>query len=480
VGVERIFAYRLRRAHHHNVPETTPVSPDLAQPLCSRGTIGRKPALLRILGVLFGLAVAIGSMIGAGILRTPGSVAAAVPDIALILALWVFGAVHSALSANVVAELFTAIPRAGGVYIPVRRAFGDAGAMMVGWTDMINSAAATSALALAGVDFLALAWPRAGERPLSLAVILIAGLFAVNAMGVREGRAAQIAATAVKLAILAVIAVGALFLPAAAAPAAASISPALGVAGLIAAYQLISGAYSGWPNPIYFVEEDVAPSRNLPRALFGGIIAVGLVYLAVNAAVLHVFSVADLGRSQIPVGEIIRRLVGPAGPLVLGLTGFVLILGCCNAGLMVAPRIVFGLARDKLFPSIGAQVSRGGTPQIGLALITITSALLVLTGSFEAAFRVVAATGVLAILALDVSLFVLRWREPGLNRPYRAALYPFLPALALLLDGAFFAAILWFDPLSGAITAATLVAATIAWFMMRRMRRAAALSRLAD
>src|ERR1700742_2655613 len=90
--------------------------------------------LLRILGVSFGIAVAIGGMIGAGILRTPSAIAAQVADARLILLLWVLGAVHAALEANVVSELATAIPRAGGFYVYAHRAFGDVGGLVVGWT----------------------------------------------------------------------------------------------------------------------------------------------------------------------------------------------------------------------------------------------------------------------------------------------------------------------------------------------------------
>lgn len=167
------------------------------------------------------------------------------------------------------------------------------------------------------------------------------------------------------------------------------------------------------------------------------------------------------------MGALIGRLVGQAGPSLLGIIGFTLIIGCCHAGLMVAPRIVFGLARDGLIPRAVAQVSRSGTPQVGLAIIALGSAALAVTGSFEAAFRVVATTGVAMALVVDLTFFGLRRREPELTRPYRARLYPWLPALALLLDLAFLGSILWFDPLSGLITVGTLGAVSIVWLVVR-------------
>ena len=438
---------------------------------------GEGAGLLRVLGLVSGLAVGVGSMIGAGILRTPGSIAQLTPSVWMIMGLWAVAGVHSVLGANVAAELFTEVKLAGGVYVPVRRAFGDIGGALIGWTDIVNQGASTAAGALAGVDFLALAWAGAHDRMLQIAVGLIVGLFVVNALGVREGRAAQVAMTAAKFLILVIIVAGALLLP----PIASQSAPAAGavsIAGAVAAYQLILGVYSGWVNPAYLVEEDVAPNRNVPRVLFGSVAAVAALYLAINLVLLRIFSVPALAGMEIPVGTIIGRLTGSAGTALLGLTGFLMIIGNCNAGLMIAPRIIFGLARDGLFPRWGMQVSSSGTPQMGLALVALLSVALVATGSFDAAFRLVAATGVLTYVALDLSLFAIRIREPALARPFQAVGYPLLPLTAALLDMAIFAAILWFDPMSGTITLGSLLVVAAVWsalsFARKRHSRARA------
>lgn len=425
--------------------------------------------LLRILGIVTGLAVGVGSMIGAGILRTPGTIAQLTPSFWVIVGLWIAAGVHSLLGANVAAELFTELKQAGGVYVPVRRAFGNVGGALIGWTDIVNQGASTAAGALAGVDFLALAWPAAHDRMLQTAVAMILGLFLINVIGLREGRAAQVGMTVAKFVILLIIVAGALLFPPvnfAPTPVAATMS----VAGAVAAYQLIIGVYSGWINPAYLVEEDVAPDRNVPRVLFGSVVAVALVYVAINLVLLRMFSVPELAGLQIPVGTIIDRLTGSAGTALLGMTGFLIIVGNCNAGLMIAPRIVFGLSRDGLFPRWGMQVSRSGTPQLGLTLIAILSVVLVATGSFEAAFRLVAATGVLTYVALDLALFAIRFREPGLERPFPARGYPWLPAAATLFDTGIFLAILWFDPVSGLITMGSLAVVAAAWGAIAIMR----------
>ncbi|HMI41312.1 MAG TPA: APC family permease [Sphingomicrobium sp.] len=429
------------------------------------------PHLLKLLGVVFGLAVGIGTIIGGGILRTPGAVAAEIPSFWWIIGLWLFGAVHAWLGANLSAELFTSVPKAGGMYVPVRRAFGDLPAMVVGWSDVLNNSAALAALAIAGAEFLALASPSAAGWKLTLAILLILVLLAINALGLREGRAAQVATTALKVGLLMAIVAAAISLPAVPVSTLVNAAPAIGVAGMIAAYQLVYGAYTGWITPVYFVEEDVAPGRNLPRSLMLSVLAVGAVYVALNLALLHSIPIAELGKLDIPVGDLLGRLFGQLGTVILGITGFVIILGCCNGVIMMTSRIIYGLARDGLFPHHGMRVNRGGTPWVGLLFAGIAAVAMTTTGSFEAAFRLMGALAVVGFVVVDLSIFALRRREPHLARPFAAIGYPLLPALTLLLDIGLTVAIIWYDPTSGLITLGLLAAALPVWFLTAPFRR---------
>lgn len=95
--------------------------------------------LLKILGVTFGIAVTIGGMIGLGILRTPGAVAGQLGGFCLILAVWILGGLYAILGTIAVAELSTSLPTAGGWYVSVRRAFGDYGGFVAGWSDWLSA-----------------------------------------------------------------------------------------------------------------------------------------------------------------------------------------------------------------------------------------------------------------------------------------------------------------------------------------------------
>ena len=156
----------------------------------------------------------------------------------------------------------------------------------------------------------------------------------------------------------------------------------------------------------------------------GLVLAVAALYLIINFVLLRVNGVSSLGSQECPLGSAHCAPDRHICPALLGISGLILIIGCCHAGLMVAPRIAFGLARDGFIPRFAAQVNRPGTPQISLAIITLASAALAVTGSFEAAFRVVATTGVALSLLLDLVFFALRHRDPKFDRPYRGACTP--------------------------------------------------------
>jgi amino acid transporter len=424
--------------------------------------------LHRVLGLAFGLAIGVGSMIGSGILRTPGAVAERLPDAGLLMLLWLFGGIHALLGANVLAELMTSIPKAGGLYVPSRRAFGEFGGVLVGWTDFLSNVAGVAALAIASAEFLGILWPPARDNMTALALALLLLFVGLNWLGIREGSAAQQIGSLLKFLLLCLL-IAAIFVAVPAAPPASAVpASALAPMAALVAYQLVYGAFSGWHNPIYFAEEDKEPARNLPRALLISILLVTGTYLAMNAALLHALPIAALARSTVPVETVVTALAGPTGTLVVGVVGSVIVLSCLNALVMACPRVLYGLGRDRLFLHGATRVNRGGSPTVALAVTGIVAAGLVLTGGFETVFLLMGSFTIFVFVMTDASLFVLRRREPDLPRPYRARLYPWLPALVLLLDLALLALFVAADARSGVVMAVLISAAIpIAWLLRR-------------
>lgn len=391
--------------------------------------------LLRILGVAFGVAVTLGNMIGSGILRSPASIAASVGSVGLILLLWLLGALHSAIDANVFVEMGTALPQVGGPYVFSRRALGDIGGLVVGWSIWCSKLAGIAAGAVSFANFFAILVPTAEPRQAGIAVAVQLVLYGANILGLREGRALQEATSFLKAVALLGFAVAAVF---AVPPEATALLPSPAAAitwvGIAGAYKLIRGAYSGWDAPLYFSEESQTPAKTLPRALFWGLGFTSILYLVVNASLLYALGPQRVAQSALPFMAVLQPLAGPLASAIFAVGAMITVLSMANANIMSAPRILFALSRDRLLPRQLAFVNAGGSPQLALLMTGVGSIALAATGSFVIVFGLIGTLDTVAGLLVIVAFFVLRRREPDLARPFRALGYPLLPALALAVE----------------------------------------------
>lgn len=390
--------------------------------------------LLRILGFTFGIAVLVGETVGVGIMRTSGPTAGRLQEPALIYLVWLGVGVFVLMTANTLAELATAIPRAGGPYVYVRRAFGDYLGFVCGWSDYAVEVLAPAYLAIACSEFLAGVWPAlAGHEPLTASGIIV--LFvALNSLGLRTSSAAQQTVALLKVLLLAGLVLAAFVAPGA-APHAASVAPAAHAAGVVAivvSMQIVLEVYGGFPAPCYFSEETTDPGRTVPRALLYGVLLVIGIYLAVNAALLHILTPAELGPSKLAAADALAAVYGPRARVVVTLLATVAALGVLNTCVLLAPRILYGMSRDGLFPRFGTSVTARGVPLATLWLGAAISIAVANAGGFDTLYSVAAFLNACAYLLCGAALFVLRRREPDLPRPYRAVGFPWIPGIALL------------------------------------------------
>lgn len=432
--------------------------------------------LLRILGVGFGIAAGVGTMIGAGILRAPASIAANVPNAWIILALWIAVTLVATLGANIIAELASAIPRDGGVYAYVQRAFGDVAGLPIGWTMWMGNVAGISALTMAFADFLGSVWQLGTGAKIAVALAVQAVLYCFNYLGVREGRFTTQLTSALKgLALIAFVVIALVFAPDVATPVVHShaATGTISFVALIGAYQLIDGAFAGWDAPSYFAGENEDAARSVPRALFGGIAVTGGLYLAVVAALLYALGAVGMGATDLPFSLVLAKLGGPAtGTIVAGIA-MLIVISCANTIIMAAPRFLYALTEDGLLPRAVARVNKGGTPDVALLMTAAATTALTLTGSFDLVFGLIATLAAASFIFCYSAFFVLRWREPELHRPYRAIGYPVLPAISLFIAVASFTLYMSTNPF-GAVYAVGLWAACIPLAMLARRTRAAA------
>ncbi len=437
--------------------------------------------LHKVLGFSFALAIGMGNVIGAGIMRTPGAVVDNAPSQAIVMGLWVLGGIHCLLLANITSELITALPKAGGSYVPVRAAFGDALGLMAGWSDWLAAIASVAALGVVCANFIAMILPATAAYTVTIAIAFAAISFVVNLIGVKASAFAEIGGSLLKFLFLCFI-IGAIFLsPPLPLDAAEASGPTIGAAapvsliGILIAYQLIYGAYGGWSGSIYFVEEDAKATSHLPRAMFLTVCTIIIVYVLLNAALFHALPIDALRGSDLPAATALAVVFGPLSGKIVAGCAVLLAANALHGNLMLSPRILYGLGRDGLFPRVATRVNQTGTPDVALILGFALAMILILTGGFEFLFRLMGALIIFSFVLYEASLFGLRIRQPDLPRPYRAKFYPWLPAFVMVVDVGLLGLYIATDLFSGAVMVA-LVALCMPFghYLSRQKKRAAA------
>ena len=416
--------------------------------------------LRRVLGLGFGLAVIVGSTLGIGILRTPGLVAGQLSTVSIILLVWLAGGLYTLLSAVCFAELGTTLPEAGGYYVYARHAFGNTVGFAVGWTDWLTYCAVLGYVSIGMAEFVAILFPALSAQATPVAVAVLVSLVALQWAGVQVSSRFQQVATAIKFVAFLAVVIAAFAVPHA-SPSASAASAAASVAGIIVALQAVVITYGGWQSALYFSEEDRDPSANIPRSMIGGVLAVIVVYLLVNLALLHVLAIPDLAQSTLPAADAARVLVGPRGRQIITILSLVSLPPMLNAVLMIGTRILFAMGRDGMVWRRTAEVSAGGTPTVATLITTAVAVALIMSGTFQ---RLVAITAF--FLAFNygvccVALIVLRRREPMRVRPFVAWGYPWSAAVVLFGAVALLVGTLSGDTLNGVAAMALLAAGLI-------------------
>jgi len=393
-------------------------------------------ALLRVLGIGFGIAVLVGNTIGSGILRNPGEIAGHLPSVTLFLGVWIAGGVYALLGSNALAEVSAMTPESGGYTVFVRRGLGPYFGFVAGWSDWLSTCSSASAAAIVIAESTnALMGARSPALSLMAAAVILF-FAALQGRGIRGASRTQNITSLLKaLAFLAFVAICFAWTGQQKEPVIAPTSPQ-GMPffiALVLAMQAVIFTYDGWVGPAYFAGELRDPGRELPRSIFGGVIAVIIIYLLVNVALLHVLPIGRLAHDPFAAGTVASVVFGPRGELILRALVVLALLSAINAYLLMSSRTFYEPSRTTGFAA-GARVNRGGTPFVALVVSALAAAAFVLSGGYQ---RVIAVTAFLFFANYTftyLSLFALRLREPDALRPYRAWGHPWTTAFVLLVS----------------------------------------------
>jgi basic amino acid/polyamine antiporter, APA family len=352
-----------------------------------------------------------------------------------VVLVWVLGGIISLCGALTIAELAALFPRAGGIYVYLREAYGPLVAFLFGWSWFFIRSAASAGTALVFVGYLRTFVPLSDLAGRAIAVALILLVGATNYRSVRLGAAILNASTLAKVLAILVVALalfalgevggGAFGEPIGLAPRTWG---GVGVALIAALY-----AYDGWVAATLIAGEVRDPGRALPRALVAGTAVVIATYLIINFAYLFALPLVDMARSQSVAADAMTRVSGNMGAAAVAALVMLSAFGALNAGLLTGPRVYFAMAEDGLFfRRVAAVHPRYHTPHVAVAIVVVLTALNASLRTFEQ----LAEAFVLLLypfLALTVAaVFVLRRRRPELERPYRTAGYPVVPLIFLV------------------------------------------------
>jgi APA family basic amino acid/polyamine antiporter len=400
-----------------------------------------KEELRRGFGLSTATYVVIASMVGTGILVSPGYMMASLKNYPVIFGLWTLGGLLALCGALCVAELAAALPRAGGEYVYLREAYGPMPAFLSGWTSFFVGFSAP--LAVAGyIAALYLLTPfglaETGHLVKTIAAIIIAAITLPNLISHRHSAWTQNLTTMLKLGLF-VILVAAAFLFGGGRLANVAEGQPIGTISLgTAATQLfyVMFAYSGWNAASYMAGEVRNPARTLPRSLLLGTALVVVLYLALNLVFASAVPLANVGFDnaervpQLAVGNLFGQKASSVFSVVLGLT----FLATVSAFVITGPRVYYAMAKDGLFPSIAGHVSpKGHVPTYAMVLQSVCAIIILFVTDFQNLYKYASVGLSLFALLFIGAVYVLRWRRPDMERPFRVPGYPVVPAIFLVV-----------------------------------------------
>ena len=373
-----------------------------------------RSALSRSIRLVDAVAMVVGIIIGASIFVQPSEMTGAVPSLPGLMLAWSIAGILTLGGALICAELSSALPRTGGVYVYLSETLSPALGFLWAWSmfwSMHSGIIAALAVIFAryGAYFVPLS--PAGTRLVALSAIV--ALSAVNYAGVRQGSRLQTAFTAGKVAavvlMVAVAFVAGARLPAHFVPSAGSAS--VSVQGLASAVAAALFSFGGWHMVTYAAGETVDPSRTIPRALGIGTVIVTACYLSLNAAYLFVLPVDAVAASTRVAADAADAVLGGGGAAFMsGLVMFSTI-GALAGIVLSGPRVYFSMAGDhRWFAWLGAVHPRFRTPHRAILLQAAWASILVLTGTYRALFTRVVYTEWIFFALLAVGLMAARRR----------------------------------------------------------------------
>ena len=450
----------------------------------------------RTLGLFDATTIVAGSMIGSGIFIVSSEMARNIGSSGYLLLLWLVTGLITVAAALSYGELAGMMPKAGGQYVYIQRAYGKVVSFLYGWTVfMVIQTGVIAAVAVAFAKYSAVFIPELNQAIYSnstggfkisyaqiYAIASIVLLTYINNKGIRNGKLIQVVFTSAKIfALLAIIVLGIgiglnsgmlaeNFNHAWDASSTTfkdgitTVIPLTGIALLGAmGSTIINPLFSSdaWNNVTFIAGEIKEPKKNIPKSLFLGTLIVTLLYILANIAYLSLLPLNGVAEGSDVLAKGIQfaaedRVGTAAASVIFGNIGVYIMaalimvstFGCNNGLILSGGRLFYAMSTDGLFFKQASVLNKNAVPSKALWFQCIWASALCLSGTYGDLLEYSTFAALIFYIVTIAGIFILRKKEPTAERPYKAFGYPLVPILYIITTLTICAVLLIYKPAS--------------------------------
>ena len=427
------------------------------------------------LGLMDGTMIVAGSMIGSGIFIVSADISRNVGSAGWLLFVWLITGFMTITAAVSYGELSGMYPKAGGQYVYLKEAYNPLTGFLYGWS--FFAVIQTGTIAAVGVAFSKFAgyfFPVLELKDENIvfaigsfhvywaqlaSIVLIVFLTWVNTQGIEGGKWIQRIFTVTKLlSLFGLIVLGLLIgakagvwkanwadgwnmhklIPSKDGGSIIGGSPVVGLAVLGAIAAAMTGSIfssDAWNNVTFIAGEMKNPKRNIGLSLFLGTLIICIIYVLANLMYLSVMPLNDIATAkQDRVAVAAANVIfGPAGTYVIAVMIMISTFGCNNGLILAGARVYHTMAHDGLFFKEAGKLNKNAVPGWALWAQCVVAAILCLSGKYGDLLDMIAFVAVFFYALTVLGIFILRKKQPDVERPYKAFAYPVLPAIYIIL-----------------------------------------------
>ena len=395
--------------------------------------MAKQSNLKRVLSLTDAIMINVGGILGSGIFMVPATVALYTLSSSLFFLVWIIGGIVSLFGALSVAELGAAMPKAGGQYVFLNKAYGPLWGFLYGWTAVaVINTASIAAVAMAFSEYLGFFFVLSRFEIKVIAILSIVILTIINIIDVKSGARFQNLFTYTKISAISIVILlgltlngGSLnnFYPMIIDKSFFSLVGPLGLAMVAVLW-----TFDGWIFVTYVAGEVKDPGRNIPLSIIFCMVIVLSIYLALNYVLVYVLGFDKMIGSELVMSDAASVFLGGKGAAIITVIILISLIGANNGFVLTSARINYAMSKDGLFFKQASTIhSKFKSPANALLMQCAWSSILTLTGTFTQLITYIIFASWIFYAMSAGAVIILRNKLPDLKRPYKTPLYPWIP-----------------------------------------------------